>query len=71
MLNAPSPRKKGRVPAGEADMGMLDVAERVRKIDEDELEDDYEYNDDRPTLDPVDRPTDERGERPTRAQEFD
>jgi hypothetical protein len=48
-------------------MGMLGVAERVKKIDEEELEDDYEYNDDRPTLDPVDRPSDERGERPTRA----
>ena len=48
-------------------MSMLDVAERVRKHDEDDLEDDYEYNDDRPTLDPVDRPSDERGERPNRA----
>jgi len=48
-------------------MGMLGVAQRVRKSDEEELEDDYEYNDDRPTLDPVDRPSDERGERPTRA----
>jgi len=47
-------------------MGMLGVAQRVRKSDEEELEDDYEYNDDRPTLDPVDRPSDERGERPTR-----
>jgi hypothetical protein len=45
-------------------MGMLDVVERTKKVDEDELEDDYEYNDDRPTLDPVERPTDERGERP-------
>jgi len=48
-------------------MGMLGVAQRVKKTDEEELEDDYEYNDDRPTLDPVDRPSDERGERPTRA----
>jgi hypothetical protein len=31
--------------------------------DEDEY---YEYNDDRPNLEPVDRPTDERGERPMR-----
>ena len=48
-------------------MSMLGVIERVKKIDEEELEDDYEYNDDRPNLDPVDRPTDERGDRPTRA----
>jgi len=31
--------------------------------DEDEY---YEYNDDRPTLEPVDRPTDQRGDRPMR-----
>jgi hypothetical protein len=31
--------------------------------DEDEY---YEYNDDRPNLEPVSRPTDERGERPMR-----
>jgi len=48
-------------------MSMLGVIERVKKVDEEELEDDYEYNDDRPNLDPVDRPTDERGDRPTRA----
>ena len=48
-------------------MGMLGVAERVKKTEEEELEDDYEYNDDRPTLEPVDRPSDERGERPVRA----
>jgi hypothetical protein len=48
-------------------MSMLGVIERVKKVDEEDLEDEYEYNDDRPTLDPVDRPTDERGDRPTRA----
>ena len=48
-------------------MSLLGVVERVKKVDEEELEDDYEYNDDRPNLDPVDRPTDERGDRPTRA----
>jgi hypothetical protein len=48
-------------------MSLLGVIERVKKVDEEELEDDYEYNDDRPNLDPVDRPTDERGDRPTRA----
>jgi len=47
-------------------MAMLGVAQRVKKTDEEELEDDYEYNDDRPNLEPVDRPTDQRGERPMR-----
>jgi hypothetical protein len=34
--------------------------------DEDVEDEYYEYNDDRPTLDPVERPTDQRGERPMR-----
>jgi hypothetical protein len=47
-------------------MSLLDYVER--KSEEEELDDDFDYNDDRPNLDPVERPTDERGERPTREQ---
>jgi len=37
-------------------------------VEEDEEQDEYyEYNDERPNLEPTDRPTDERGERPTRS----
>jgi hypothetical protein len=38
-------------------------------VEEDEEQDEYyEYNDERPNLEPPDRPTDERGERPTRSR---
>lgn len=47
-------------------MSMLDYAEK--KSEEDEYDDDYDYNDERPNLIPVERPTDERGERPSREQ---
>jgi hypothetical protein len=46
-------------------MSLLDYDERTTSEDED-LDDDYDFNDDRPNLDPVERPTDERGERPNR-----
>ena len=48
-------------------MVMLGLEQRVKKSDDEEFEDDFEYSDERPTLDPLERPTDERGERPSRA----
>ena len=45
-------------------------AGRPQEVDGSVLDDDtddyYEYNDDRPNVIPVERPTDERGERPMR-----
>ena len=60
-------------PATDLGSGMASIAAvvagRSQGVDGAVLddEDEYdEYNDDRPHLDPVDRPTDERGERPMR-----
>ncbi|HEY1326648.1 MAG TPA: hypothetical protein VGI14_06900 [Casimicrobiaceae bacterium] len=36
--------------------------------EDDEHDEFYEYNDERPTLDPQERPTDQRGERPMRVE---
>jgi hypothetical protein len=35
-------------------------------VEEEEHDEYYEYEDERPSMEPVDRPTDERGERPMR-----
>jgi hypothetical protein len=46
-----------------------EVAGRPQGVDSAVLDDEdeyYEYNDDRPNLEPVHRPTDERGDRPMR-----
>jgi len=56
-----SPPKKGPHRQG----GGMGKAAALQSQDEDEDEY-YEINDDRPTVEPNPRPTDERGERPMR-----
>lgn len=59
---ARSPRKKGPQPRKGG--GMMKPA-ALQRHDEDD-EEYYEINDDRPNLEPIERPSDERGERPMR-----
>jgi len=37
-------------------------------LEDEEQDEYYEYDDERPSLEPTERPTDQRGERPMRAQ---